>query len=146
MNIYTIGFTKKGAERFFTLLKRNGVKTLIDVRLNNASQLAGFAKKNDLAYFLKELCNIDYIHMPKLSPSEEILKGYKAKTLSWAEYEIRFNALLQQRKAETLLSDDTLSDACFLCSEHEADQCHRRLVAEYIANHSPTDVKIKHLK
>lgn len=146
MKIYTIGFTKKGAERFFTLLKKNGVKKLIDVRLNNASQLAGFAKKDDLAFFLKELCGIEYLHVPKLSPSEEILKGYKAKTLSWSEYETQFNALLQQRKAETLLSQDTLADACFLCSEHEADQCHRRLVAEYLANHSQSDITIKHLK
>lgn len=146
MNIYTIGFTKKGAERFFTLLKKNGVKTLVDVRLNNASQLAAFAKKDDLAYFLKELCDIEYLHIPKLSPSEDILKSYKAKTLSWSEYEVKFNALLQQRKAEGLLNDKTLEGACFLCSEHEADQCHRRLVAEYIANYSESNVTIKHLE
>ena len=146
MNIYTIGFTKKGAERFFTLLKNNGIKTLIDVRLNNASQLAGFAKKDDLAYFLKELCDIQYLHMPKLSPSEDILKAYKAQTLSWAEYEAKFNTLLRQREAETLLDEEVFEGACFLCSEHDADQCHRRLVVEYIASHSQSNIVIKHLK
>ncbi|WP_095499330.1 DUF488 family protein [Paraferrimonas haliotis] len=146
MKIYTIGFTKKGAERFFTLLKNSGVKTLIDVRLNNASQLAAFAKKDDLAYFLKELCGIQYLHIPKLSPSEDILKSYKAKTICWTEYEDKFYALLKQRAAETLVDDETLADACFLCSEHEADLCHRRLVAEYIASHSQANVEIEHLK
>ncbi|WP_192021464.1 DUF488 family protein [Shewanella sp. WPAGA9] len=146
MDIYTIGFTKKGAERFFTLLKMNEVKTLIDVRLNNASQLAGFAKKGDLTYFLRELCNIEYLHMPQLSPSEDILKGYKAKALSWTEYEVKFNTLLKNRAAESLLDEEVLEGACFLCSEHDADQCHRRLVAEYIASHSQSNVTIKHLK
>jgi len=146
MKIYTIGFTKKSAESFFTLLKKNAVKTLIDVRLNNVSQLAGFAKKDDLAYFLRELCEIHYLHMPILSPSEDILKGYKAKTLSWAEYEVKFNALLQHRAAETLLDEEVLEGACFLCSEHNAEKCHRRLVAEYIASHYQSNIAIKHLK
>lgn len=144
MKIYTIGFTKKNAQRFFSLLKSNGVKTLIDVRLNNVSQLAGFAKKDDLKYFLKELCSINYIHMPVLSPTKEILEGYKKKNLDWREYESQFNQLLMERDAHTLFETDELDGICFLCSEHEAVQCHRRLVAEFIAKN--VDVEIEHLQ
>lgn len=146
MQLFTIGFTKKPASSFFHLLRKNQVRTLVDVRLNNQSQLAGFSKKDDLAFFLDELCGINYIHEPLLSPSEDILKAYKNKNIDWNEYEIRFNRLLVERKAEFIVDMAVMDKACFLCSEHNADNCHRRLVVEYLANNFHETVNIKHLK
>lgn len=145
MEIYTIGFTKKTAAEFFDSLRRAGIKRLIDVRLNNTSQLAGFAKREDLPYFLREICEADYRHEPMLSPDKELLDGYKKKTVPWEEYESRFLALLADRQAETLV-DPRLFDVptVLLCSEPTADHCHRRLVAEYLAV-KWGDVKIVHL-
>ena len=131
INLYTIGFTKKNAETFFTLLKKNGVKKIIDVRLNNVSQLAGFTKQDDLKYFLKELCRIEYYYYGQLAPTEDILKRYKNKEISWEQYELEFNSLITKRKIETIISLDLLTDACLLCSEATAEHCHRRLLAEY---------------
>lgn len=131
INLYTIGFTKKNAETFFTLLRKNGVKKLIDVRLNNVSQLAGFTKQDDLKYFLKELCRIEYYHYEQFAPTEDILKKYKNKEISWEQYELEFNSLITKRKIEGMISLDLLMDACFLCSEATAEHCHRRLLAEY---------------
>ena len=132
INLYTIGFTKKNAETFFTLLRKNGVKKLIDVRLNNVSQLAGFTKQDDLKYFLKELCGIEYYHYEYLAPTEDILKRYKNKEISWEQYELEFNSLITKRKIEAIISLDLLTDACLLCSEATAEHCHRRLLAEYL--------------
>lgn len=132
INLYTIGFTKKSAETFFTLLTKNGVRKLIDVRLNNISQLAGFTKQDDLKYFLKELCGIEYYHYEYLAPTENILKRYKNKEISWKQYELEFNSLIEKRKIEEKISLDLLTDACLLCSEATAENCHRRLVAEYL--------------
>ena len=131
INLYTVGFTKKNAETFFTLLTKNGVRKLIDVRLNNVSQLAGFTKQDDLKYFLKELCGIEYYHYEYLAPTENILKRYKNKEISWKQYELEFNSLIEKRKIEEKISLDLLTDACLLCSEATAENCHRRLVAEY---------------
>ena len=145
MEIYTIGFTKKTAAEFFGSLRRAGIKRLIDVRLNNTSQLAGFAKRDDLEYFLDEICQAEYRHQPMLSPDKELLDGYKKKAVPWKEYESRFVALLRQREAETLL-DRRLFDVptVLLCSEPTAEHCHRRLVAEYLAA-KWGDVRIVHL-
>lgn len=145
MEIYTIGFTKKTAAEFFGSLRRAGIKRLIDVRLNNTSQLAGFAKRDDLEYFLDEICQAEYRHEPMLSPDKELLDGYKKKTVAWDEYESRFLALLAEREAETLL-DRRLFDVptVLLCSEPTADHCHRRLVAEYLAQ-KWGEVNIVHL-
>ena len=115
---------------FFTLLRKNGVKKLIDVRLNNVSQLAGFTKQDDLKYFLKELCRIEYYY-GQLAPTEDILKRYKNKEISWEQYELEFNSLITKRKIEAIISLDLLTDACLLCSEATAEHCHRRLLAEY---------------
>lgn len=145
MKIYTIGFTGKGAERFFTLLQKSGVTTVIDVRLNNSSQLAGFAKKNDLAYFLKAICGINYKHSPNLAPTEDILKGYKKGVITWREYEDRFNKLLTARHIERYFTPESLSGVCFLCSENTPEQCHRRLVAEYLRDHVDETIEIRHL-
>ena len=132
INLYTVGFTKKNAETFFTLLTKNGVRKLIDVRLNNVSQLAGFTKQDDLQYFLKELCGIEYYHYEYLAPTENILKRYKNKEISWKQYELEFNSLIEKRKIEEKISLDLLTDSCLLCSEATAENCHRRLVAEYL--------------
>lgn len=131
IRLYTIGFTKKTAEEFFTTLRKAHVKSLIDVRLNNISQLAGFTKRDDLAFFLREICQCDYRHEPALAPTEAILDAYKKKAMDWTEYEEGFSALLRERQAENRVDLATLDQACLLCSEPKADKCHRRLVAEY---------------
>ncbi|MDA8226520.1 MAG: DUF488 domain-containing protein [Desulfitobacterium hafniense] len=144
MKIYTIGFTKKSAEEFFDILERNKVKTVIDVRLNNSSQLAGFSKGRDLSYFLKKLVGINYVHRSDLAPTKEILDAYKSKLITWEQYETKFLNLLKDRKP---IVDTSLFDqACLLCSEEVADHCHRRLVANYILDLITTDTpKIIHL-
>jgi uncharacterized protein (DUF488 family) len=144
INIYSIGFTKKNARSFFEILKSNGIKKLIDVRLNNVSQLAGFAKRDDLEYFLNEICNIKYIHLSQFAPTKEILDDYKKKKISWREYENRYNLLLNERRVEKSVNINELDMSCFLCSEHIADQCHRRLAIEYLKSHYP-EIEIVHL-
>ena len=130
--VFTIGFGRKCAREFFELLSTSGIKRIIDVRLNNVSQLAGFTKILDLEYFLQEISNIGYIHIPELAPSKDILDGYKKKEIDWPEYENRFRKLLVDRKAEDLLTAEDICDNCFLCSEPLPDKCHRRLVVEYL--------------
>jgi len=144
ITLFTIGFAKKSAREFFEILKQAGVKKLVDIRLNNVSQLAGFTKKNDLAYFLREIAGIDYSHKPDMAPSKEILDGYKKKTLSWTEYEERFSKVMVERRIENLVTPSDLDGACLLCSEPKADTCHRRLVAEYLRD-KWGDVEIRHL-
>jgi uncharacterized protein (DUF488 family) len=132
MTVFTIGFTKKSAETFFTRIRDAGVKRLVDVRLNNVSQLAGFTKKDDLRYFTKELCHIDYVHVPDLAPTANILDPYRnQKKTGWSLFERRFQELLRERRVEETVSRKLLNGACLLCSEEKPDYCHRRLVAEY---------------
>src|SRR5271165_4098658 len=132
MKIFTIGFTKKSAETFFTRLKSAGVKRLIDVRLNNVSQLAGFTKRDDLRYFTKAICDIDYVHLPELAPTADILDPYKKqKNGDWPLYERQFLNLMRARRIEEAVSRDLLDGGCLLCSEETPHHCHRRLVAEY---------------
>ena len=144
MRILTIGFTKKTAQSFFETLLEAGARRLVDVRLNNVSQLAGFAKKNDLAYFLGQICSVDYVHLPILAPTKEMLDAYKKKHIGWKEYEHRFIDLMAKRQIEDRINPQTLEDACLLCSEDEPHYCHRRLVAEYLKKHWG-NVKIEHL-
>lgn len=144
IKLFTIGFTKKNAETFFGKLKKSGVVKLIDIRLNNVSQLAGFTKKDDLKYFLKTICDCDYVHLPLFAPTKEILDAYKKKEITWPEYEKRFNDLLIYRKAHTLMSSSELHMACLLCSEPTPEKCHRRLVAEFFKN-SFEHIEIIHL-
>jgi len=144
IELFTIGFTKKNAEAFFRKLEKAGVKKIIDIRLNNVSQLAGFAKKDDLVYFLKELCDCGYRHEPLLAPTKDILDGYKKKIFNWSEYEKRFKDLLKARNAHTLVSSLELHKACLLCSEPTPEKCHRRLVAEYLKSYLK-NIKISHL-
>lgn len=144
MRIITIGFTEKKAERFFSLIKLSGTKRIVDVRLNNVSQLSGFAKKEDLKYFLKEICNVDYVHIPDLAPTKEILSPYQKKEISWQQYEDKFLSLMAKRNIEKHLKPEIIDEGCLLCSEHLPHQCHRRLVAEYLKGHwseSETDRK-----
>ena len=142
--LFTIGFTKKSAEVFFGKLRTAGVKRLIDVRLNNVSQLAGFAKRDDLAYFLKAICDCDYRHEPRLAPTKEILDGYKKKEMDWGTYERRFLELLERRQVQQLVTLDELRESCLLCSEPKPDHCHRRLVAEFFMRNFE-DFEISHL-
>jgi len=133
MEIYTIGFAKKSAEEFFGSLKRNGIKRLIDIRLNNTSQLAGYTKMNDLKYFLRELCNAEYIHELLLAPTNEILISYKKRKITWEDYEKHFLELMAERKIEEKIDRNLFdSPTVLLCSEAKADRCHRRLVLEYL--------------
>lgn len=144
MKLFTIGFTQKPAKKFFELLKASGAKRVVDVRLNNVSQLAGFAKKTDLAYFLEELGNMDYVHIPALAPTKEMLDEYKKGGGDWAAYEGRFLGLMKQRRIEETVPREVLADGCLLCSEDKPHHCHRRLVAEYLKQHWG-DVDIAHL-
>ena len=133
IELFTIGFTGTSAANFFGRLKRAKIERLIDVRLNNVSQLAGFAKKNDLAFFLRELCDADYVHELLLAPRDEDLKAVRGNKLSWDEYEQRYAALLRERRVESTL-DRKLYDrrAVLLCSEAKPAHCHRRIAAEYL--------------
>jgi uncharacterized protein (DUF488 family) len=133
IRLFTIGFTKKTAEHFFTMLQRAGVARVLDVRLNNTSQLAGFAKRDDLAYFLRAAVGIGYEHLPDLAPTAEILDAYKKEKGDWSVYETKFLALLRQRRVEETMQQDLFDYGCLLCSEDQPDHCHRRLVAEYLA-------------
>jgi uncharacterized protein (DUF488 family) len=142
--IYTIGFTGKSAKEFFTKLEEAGVKRTVDIRLKNSSQLSGFAKKEDLKYFLMKINGIQYLHIPELAPTENIMDSYKSRKISWPEYELQFNKLLEERKIEKTMRDELSEGDCFLCSEEKPDFCHRRLVAEYLQK-KLGDITILHL-
>jgi len=145
MQVYTIGFTKKNAETFFGLLKTSKISTLIDVRLNNVSQLAGFAKSDDLRFFLRELCSVEYIHAPELAPTKDILNAYKKGEMSWEKYADKFLNLMSQRHIEKQVKLNEFENGCLLCSEHEPHFCHRRLVVEYLNKNAGFDLEVKHL-
>lgn len=144
INLFTIGFTQKSAEQFFETLLKAGVQRVIDTRLNNVSQLAGFAKRKDLEYFLRKVGNIEYIHILDLAPTQDILDAYKKKKGDWETYEKQFIDLIVKRKIEEKVSPDILDGGCLLCSEAKPHHCHRRLVAEYL-NNKWGNVKICHL-
>ncbi len=135
IQLFTIGFTKKTAEQFFTRLAEAGVKRIVDVRLNNSSQLAGFAKRDDLRFFLKGLYGIEYVHLPELAPTQPMLDAYKKDGGDWATYEKAFLALMEERKIEASTAREMLHGGCLLCSEHKPAMCPRRLVAEYLTRH-----------
>lgn len=145
LTIYTIGFTKKTAEEFFNALRSSGAKHLLDIRLNNKSQLAGFTKQDDLRYFLKRLTNMEYHGLPILAPEESILKEYR-KTGDWSRYERDYLNLIRQRRVEKHIAPVLLEEgAVLLCSEAKPEHCHRRLAAEYLAQMNPTNTKVVHL-
>lgn len=146
MRIYTIGFTKKNACEFFELIKKNNIEIVLDIRLNNKSQLAGFAKGRDLDYFLSEICNCRYQHCIEFAPTEKILEGYKKGNISWDEYVEQYTTLILKR-GDYKNFEDKYSDyknICLLCSESTAIHCHRRLAAEIIAKDNK-QINIKHI-
>ena len=146
MNVYTIGFTKTTAEGFFRRLADACVRRIIDVRLNNRSQLAGFAKRDDLKYFLRALAGIEYVHEPMLAPTQDILDALKKQKGPWGEYERAFLALMRERRVEEKLDTGLFDNACLLCSEDKPHHCHRRLVAEYLSEAWPdADLRVVHL-
>ncbi len=144
VTIFTIGFGQKGARQFFGILTAAGVRKVVDVRLNNVSQLAGFTKRDDLAYFLEALCGISYEHHPELAPTKEMLDDYRSGRVAWPEHERRLRVLFSQRGIETLMSPQDVHLACLLCVEPSPDQCHRRIAAEHLREHWGT-VTIRHL-
>jgi uncharacterized protein (DUF488 family) len=147
MEIYSIGFTQKTAAQFFSLLKQHNIRRLLDVRLNNVSQLAGFAKRDDLKFFLREICNADYIHDPSLAPTQEMLNRYKKEKSPWSEYESAFITLMTERIIETTVDPKLFEvPTVLLCSEPTSNHCHRRLVLEYLASHWPQqNIHITHI-
>lgn len=145
VNLFTIGFTQKNAEQFFETLLKTGIKCVIDTRLNNVSQLAGFAKQKDLKYFLSKLGGIEYVHLLDLAPTKDILDDYKQKRITWADYEKKFNHLIAERKVEKKVSPDFLDGGCLLCSEAKPHHCHRRLVAEYLQQKLDITIEVHHL-
>ena len=145
IRLYTIGFTEKSAERFFQLLEYNQVKRIVDTRVSNNSQLSGFAKGKDLAFFAKQLANIDYEHQLKFAPSKELLGEYRKKKISWNEYAEKYTGLLDERNIRDEVDIAGLHECCLLCSEHTAEKCHRRLLAEYLQGPN-SDIEIIHLQ
>jgi uncharacterized protein (DUF488 family) len=157
IHLFTIGFTKKSAEEFFTLLREAGVRRILDIRLKNNTSLAGFTRQAHLPFFLKEICGADYKHIPECAPTSEILKAYKppkkkknekgplVKPISWDEYVQRFMPLIRERKIENILTPELLDYGCLLCSEPSPGKCHRRLVAEYMKGLIP-EIEITHLQ
>ena len=144
MTLFTIGFGKKSAREFFSLLDKHGVKRVVDIRLNNKSQLAGFTKKDDLEYFLKAISGIDYIYLPEFAPTKDILDDYKNKKTSWQVYEEQYSQLITNRDLLKDMDMTIFDEACLLCSEPTAQRCHRRLLAEYVTEAMP-ELKIIHL-
>ncbi len=144
IKLYTIGFTHKSAKQFFELLKENEVGALVDTRVNNTSQLSGFAKGPDLAYFSKAVNNMDYFHRLDFAPTKELLERYRKKQITWKEYEPEYLNLLDMRKIGDKIDIATLHQNCLLCSEHTPEKCHRRLLAEYLQARF-NNIEIQHL-
>lgn len=143
--VFTIGFTEKSAKNFFSLLQKSSAKKLIDVRLNKTSQLAGFAKRDDLQYFLKEICDIEYIDVPDLAPEPKMLKDYRNKLIDWERYELLYTDLMAKRAVERRVDPFLISNACLLCSEHKPHHCHRRLALEYLNKCWDNSLEVNHL-
>ena len=146
MILYTIGFTQKSAQQFFELIKANNIDMLVDIRLNNKSQLAGFTKGNDLQYFLEEICNCKYQHCIEYAPTKDILDSYKKKVISWDEYVEQYIPLMQRRNAVQKFTEKfaKFKAVCLLCSEPTPEHCHRRLLSEMIAAEHP-EITVKHI-
>ncbi|MFA5295429.1 MAG: DUF488 domain-containing protein [Methanoregulaceae archaeon] len=144
MKLFTIGFTKKDARTFFGLLMKNDVRTIIDIRLNNHSQLAGFTKGNDVAYFLENIAGIAYVHFIQAAPEEILLKKWQKGEITWPHYEVAYREMLARRNIIDKIDKKMLDNGCLLCSEPTAEQCHRRLFAEYLKDNIP-ELEIVHI-
>ena len=145
ITLYTIGFTKKSAAQFFNLLRDNQVKQLVDIRISNSSQLAGFAKGKDLEFFTNEICHIPYKHIVDFAPTKELLDQWHKNEVTWTEYVEIYTEMLKDREIVKKYGVKSFDGACFLCSEDTPEQCHRRLLAEYLQEHSKEKVRIVHL-
>ncbi len=145
IDVATIGFTKTTASNFFERLIKSGIKKVFDIRLHNTSQLAGFAKADDLAYFLKKICGVEYVHHPLLAPTDDILKAFKRDKGDWHLFETAFMKLMEQRKIEAQLHPEMFEGCCLLCSEDKPHHCHRRLVGEYLNAKWGGRLKLRHL-
>ena len=145
IDVTTIGFTKTSAAGFFERIEKASVKKVVDVRLHNTSQLAGFAKAGDLAYFLKQICGVEYVHQPLLAPTDDILKAYKRDKGDWGVYQGRFMSLMAERAIEKHLQPEAFQGACLLCSEDKPHHCHRRLICEYLNGKWGGVLKVRHL-
>lgn len=131
--VYTIGFTRKNAAEFFGALRTAGIERVLDVRTNNTSQLARFTKREDLPFFLEEICGAEYVHELLLAPPKELVDAYKKRKIPWEEYEARFLRLMVERRAEERLVPEMFDvPTVLLCSEATPEHCHRRLVLEYL--------------
>lgn len=145
IKLYTIGFTKKTANQFFELLIKHQVSKLVDIRINNVSQLAGFAKGTDLEYFVNQILKIPYIHIKDFAPTKELLKDYQGGKINWLEYQKIYNQLIEKRNIILKYNINQFNNACFLCSEELPNECHRRLLVEYFKE-KIGDIEIVHLK
>jgi uncharacterized protein (DUF488 family) len=144
MKLFTIGFTKKSAEEFFTQLQNAGVRRIVDIRLNNTSQIAGFAKARDLKYFLHAIAGIDYVHIPDFAPTQDIIDDFRKRKGPWAEFESRFKDLMADRRIDETAAGVLRENDCLLCSENTPEHCHRRLVAEHLQEQLG-NIKVIHL-
>lgn len=144
IKVFTIGYAGKNARQFFSILKQAGIRKVIDVRLYNTSQLAGFTKKQDVEYFLQAIVGAKYIHMPIMAPTKQLLNDFKKRVISWQQYETEFKSIITRRQIDKHITLQDMDMSCFLCSEATADNCHRRLVAEYLAGLWP-NISIIHL-
>ena len=144
VKVFTMGYVGKNAREFFDILKQAGIKKVVDVRLYNTSQLAGFTKKHDLEYFLLTIVGAEYIHIPIMAPTKQLLNDYKKGLLNWQQYKTQFNSIIAERQIEKHITPQDMDMACFLCSEAKADNCHRRLVVEHLAEHWQ-NISINHL-
>ena len=144
VRVFTVGCAGKDAREFFTILKRVRVRKVVDVRLYNTSQLAGFSKRRDIEYFLQAIVGVGYVHQPIMAPTKRLLNDYKKGLVSWPQYEAEFKEIIAGRQIEKCIESIDIDMACFLCSEAVADRCHRRLVVEYLAG-CFQDVLIEHI-
>ena len=145
IEVFTIGFTKTTAEHFFERVKSSNTNIVIDVRLNNTSQLAAFAKAKDLKFFLKTICNVDYLHQPILAPTQDILTEFKKNKGDWSVYKTQFLNLMANRKIEDQIKPDLLNHSCLLCSEDKPHHCHRSLVCDYLNLKWGSELSVSHL-
>lgn len=145
ITLYTIGFTKKSAEQFFNLIRDNHVKQLVDVRIGNSSQLAGFAKGKDLEFFVNEICHIPYKHITDFAPSKDLLDKWHKQEVTWDEYQDVYTNMLKERDVIRKYGVKCFDGSCFLCSEDTPEQCHRRLLVEYMKRNTKENVAIIHL-
>jgi uncharacterized protein (DUF488 family) len=146
MRIYTIGFTKKSASEFFELIKENKISMILDIRLSNSSQLAGFSKAPDLEFFLHEICRCKYAHDLDFAPTAELMEDFKSKKINLAQYETLYIELMESREAIPHFLKDYLhyENVCLLCSEETSATCHRRVFAELLLKNIP-GASLKHL-